>query len=171
MQFLRQNQRSLSEQSDPDYQHIIIEDVYQRGVEYANGQMAARDWSDVEGEYVLILDDDDLMADDLLVLKLKRHTYYSDNDTPPDLFMVRMDHGQWGILPAETWEGEPQKGRQGCSCVIPSRAIFLEAVKSYTPKYDGDFDFVSACYGLSENIHWLDTVATRVQQIGALTKV
>lgn len=167
MQFLRQNQRSLSEQSDPDYQHVIIEDVYQRGVEYANGQMSARDWSDVQGEYVLILDDDDLMADDELIEKLKLHTL----DDPTDLFFVKMDHGVWGILPAETWEWEPKRGRQGCSCVIPSRDLFLQAVKSYKPKYDGDYDFVKACWDLAGDMAWLDTVATRVQQVGALTKV
>lgn len=129
--------------------------------------MSARDWSDVQGEYVLILDDDDLMADEELIAKLKAQV----KEYRPDLFMVRMDHGAWGILPAETWQRIPQRGRQGCSCVIPSRAIFLEAVKAYAPKYDGDFDFVSACWGLSEDVFWLDTVATRVQQIGALTKV
>lgn len=139
-------------------------DEYQRGVEYANGQMAARDWSDVAGEYVLILDDDDLLVDNELIVKLKGYP-------PQDLFMVKMNHGPWGVLPAETWGLSPERGRQGCSCVIPSRAIFLQAVKAYTPKYDGDFDFVNACYGLSETIVWLDTIATQVQQVGALTRV
>lgn len=142
-------------------------DEYQRGVEYANGQMSVRDWSDVQGEYVMILDDDDVMADDELITKLKFNAY----DGLVDLFVVRMDHGPWGILPAETWESAPQRGKQGCSSVIPSRDLFLQAVKSYTPKYDGDFDFVKACYDLSQTPSFLDTVATRVQQIGALTKV
>lgn len=139
-------------------------DEYQRGVEFANGQMALRNWKDVEGEYVLILDDDDVLNDPDLIGKLKTFP-------APDLFMVRMHHGPWGILPAETWENAPQRGRQGCSCVIPSRALFLEAVKAYKPKYDGDFDFVAACYDRAETVVWLDTVATRVQQVGALTKV
>lgn len=137
-------------------------------MDYANGQMASRNWGDVQGAYVLILDDDDLLADDELIVKLKAAV---TADPSIELFMVKMDHGPFGVLPAETWGRYPRRGRQGCSSVITARAVFLEAVKAYQPKYDGDFDYVSACWNLAENKVWLDTVATRVQQVGALTKV
>jgi hypothetical protein len=133
--------------------------------------MARRDWADVLGHYVLILDDDDLMNDNGLIATLKTYA------TPvwkgrPNLFMVRMDHGPWGILPDDNLWGQPPKsGRQGCSSVIPSRDIFMRAVTHYQPRYNGDFDFVNACFSLSENTIWLNTVATRVQQVGALTQV
>lgn len=143
-------------------------DAYARGVDFANGQMSERNWSDVQGEYVLILDDDDLLADPELIANLK---YLCIAHDYPELFMVKMDHGPFGVLPAETWLGAPQRGRQGCSSVIACRPLFLKAVKSYKPAYDGDYDYVKACYESAKDIIWHDTVATQVQQVGALTRV
>lgn len=163
---LRKNIDSLTMQTDPDYQQLVLKDNQRRGVDWANGRMAERDWSDIEGDYVLVLDDDDLMIENSLIERMKEsHTL-----PRPDLFILRMDHGPLGILPNdENWECEPMRACQGCSSVIPSRELFKRAVKHYAPQYDGDFDFVKACYDFSEKTYWLDIVATRVQQIGAFS--
>jgi len=50
--------RSLGAQDCQDFEHAIIEDEIGRGVAWANGMMAERDWSDINGDYVYILDDD-----------------------------------------------------------------------------------------------------------------
>ncbi len=155
------NIASLANQSDPDYQHLIIVDEQERGVAWANGMMAKRDWSDVEGDYVMILDDDDCLHEEAIEL-LKEAA-----ENTPDLIIVRMDHGDRGVLPPA---GEfPVRGLIGCSAVIPRRDVFLMAVKSYTANYDGDYDYARACWDVATNVSIKDWIISEVQQIGALT--
>ena len=167
-EMLEHNQESLMAQTVQDYvQHIIIDDA-ERGVEWANGLMAARDWSVINSDYVMVLDDDDVLNDtdiiELLQNAIKQYRV--------DLLGVRMDHGPLGVLPPDDlWPGEPVRGRVGCSAVVPCRALFVEAVKAYKPQHDGDFDYVDACYSLAESVTWLDLVASKVTQIGAYSLV
>ena len=155
-------------QTSQDYQHLLICDDVCAGVEAANGAMATRDWADVQGDYVMVLDDDDVLNDtdiiELLQNAIKQYRV--------DLLGVRMDHGPLGVLPPDDlWPGEPVRGRVGCSAVVPCRALFVEAVKAYKPQHDGDFDYVDACYSLAESVTWLDLVASKVTQIGAYSLV
>ena len=159
------NKQSLREQSDQDYQHLVISDYVGVGVAYANGEMATRDWSGIEGDYVMVLDDDDILSGPDVIKRLKEALVIM----PVDLLIVRMDQGPHGILPSP---GEPiKRGRIGCSAVIPSRLLFLEAVKSYTPRYDGDYDYISACVEKSTVLYRFDFVASKVTQVGAYSEV
>lgn len=166
-EFLKENIRSLRDQSDPDYQHLIIEDPLEQGVEWANGMMSKRSWDDVRGDYVLVLDDDDVMSGSDVISRLKKTV-----ELGADLIIVRMDHGALGILPPdELWGRVLARGRVGCSSVVPSADVFLQAVKYYDAKYDSDFDFIKACERFSKQPVWLDIVATRRLQIGAFSTI
>ena len=165
---LQRNRESLMAQSVQDYVQYAIIDEDERGVEWANGIMATRDWSKINSDYVMVLDDDDvLLGSDVIELlqnAIKQHRV--------QLLGVRMDHGPLGVLPPDDlWPGEPVRGRVGCSAVVPCRALFMEAVKHYEPKHDGDYDYIAACYALAESVTWLDLVASKVTQIGAYSLV
>ena len=162
---LDRNIASLAEQTDQDYFHFIIVDGDERGVAWANGAMATRDWSDITSDYVMVLDDDDVLNGPDVIKRLKEALELM----PVDLLIVRMDQGPRGILPSP---GEPiKRGRIGCSAVIPSRLLFLEAVKSYTPKYDGDYDYISACVENAKVYTRLNLIASKVTQVGAYSEV
>lgn len=159
-ELLARNQKSLAEQVDPDYQQLVIMDEDERGVNWANGMMASRAWGDIQGDYVMVLDDDDELANPRVIHYLKAHNYGQD------LYIVRMDHGPRGILPSPG--AEIKKGGIGCSGVIPKRELFLKAVKHYRPAYDGDYDYIQACLDLAWGVTRLNYVASKVMQIGAL---
>lgn len=163
VELLDENQRSLARQYDQDYEQIVIVDEEERGVAWANGMMAERDWSEIiDGEYVMILDDDDRLAHPHVIAELKMMA------AGKDLLVVRMDHGPRGILPNPL--EDIRRARIGCSAVIPRREVFLKAVKHYEPAYDGDFDYIEACLQYARTSTRLDYIASEVMQIGAVTE-
>lgn len=161
----------------PDFQHIILPDEERRGVEWANGMMTERDWTDIKGDYVMILDDDDILNGSDVITRLQSAAvkYWKENGTHPDLFIVQMDHGPRGILPRDQFYREgglyPGRGQIGCSAVIPSRELFTQAIKDYKAAYDGDYYFVKSCLDNATAPMWLQFIASKVTQIGALTEV
>lgn len=168
---------SLRQQTTPDYQHIILPDEERRGVDWANGMMADRDWSDIKGDYVMVLDDDDILSgpDVIITLESAAVDCWLENGEHPDLFVVQMDHGPRGILPRDQFYREdglyPGRAQIGCSAVIPCRDLFIIAVKAYKSKYDGDYDYIEACLDNAIAPNWLKFIASKVTQIGALTEV
>jgi hypothetical protein len=52
---------------------------------------------------------------------------------------------------------------------VPTKEVFLEAVKAYTPKYDGDYDYIRACFKHASRVAALNLVASQVNQIGVNT--
>jgi glycosyltransferase involved in cell wall biosynthesis len=167
-ELLKMNQMSLAGQDDPDYQQIVITDAEGLGVNWANGQMAERDWSDIKGEYVMVLDDDDILNEPEVITRLKETANYM----VVDLMVMKMDHGERGVLPPDDlWGEHPQRGRIGCSAVVPSREVFLRAVQHYRAAYDGDFNYIEACFVYAQSTTWVGIVGSKVLQIGALTEV
>ena len=75
-----------------------------RGVGWSYENLAA--YADqLQGEYIWILDDDDMCTRRTLVYELEQIAQ-SDN---PDVIMVRMNHQERGILPdAQGWRSTPR---------------------------------------------------------------
>lgn len=164
-EMLHTNSDSLAAQTETDFERLLLVDGEGRGIAWSHAMLAERDWQDVGGDYVLLLDDDDVLADEGVVAKLKEGAAGR-----PDLMVVQMDHGPRGILPASEDYGKlPERGKIGVSAVVPSRELFLEAVRHFQPVYAGDYDYVKACFECAQVILWLPMIATRVTQIGART--
>lgn len=136
------------------------------GCAAANAQMAE---FTPHGAYVWLLDDDDECIDHRLVIDLQR--IVEEHHFPPAV-MVRMDHGQLGILPGDnTWRQVPQLACIGVSAIITRRDVWMAHRQAWrSARYESDFDFISAVYAThAADIVWHDTVASRVQRrsIGA----
>lgn len=160
-EMLRHNIERLRQQTSQDWRQTFIVDRVGYGVGWANAQLAS-----VEpiGDYVWVLDDDDvcivhtLVADLAGIVKLYR----------PPAIMLRMDHGPLGILPPERlWRREPQNGQIGCSAIVTRADVWLQQREAWTSgKYNSDFDFITAVHAAhADEIYWHDVVASAVQRI------
>ena len=162
---LKRNIDSLRAQTCLDFEQSLIVDPKARGVAWANGNMF-HVAQGLTGEYIWILDDDDECIDPRFVSQLKRVV----DDHSPDVIMVRMNHGIYGILPdSHTWGKEPKKAHVGCSAYVVKRDVWKRHAYIWQgADYSSDFDFIHSIFGDSDvSIYWLDVVASRVQMIGS----
>jgi hypothetical protein len=155
------NITSLAAMVDPDWSQTILVDFKGRGIGWSHQNLAAHAPL-LRGAYIWILDDDDLCTRPSLVSELKTIADQYD----PDVIMVRMDHGQLGILPGDAdWCQAPRQARIGVSAYIVKRAVWQAHAQHFGAHYAGDFDFIAAVVASGASIYWHDVVASRVQRI------
>jgi hypothetical protein len=148
---IKVNQASLAMQSDQDYEQIMLVDNQERGIAYANRLMA--DSVDrIKGEYVLILDDDDLMinAEGIATLRLA-------TKNKPVMVIFR----GWinGLIPSDDfWLQPPRMGQIGVFCYILRADIFREHSQEVgRPEYHNDYLLVKSVYERHEHdVAWKD---------------
>lgn len=152
---LAQNIDSITQQSDPDVLHTLLVDNVGLGVAAANARLAELE---PQGDYVWVLDDDDVCIYPHLVRDLKVY------DGAP-VIVVRMDHGDLGILPPdELWRQPPVEGKIGCSALITRADVWRQARHAWASgRYASDFDFATAVLTQWSPV-WLNIVASRVQR-------
>jgi glycosyltransferase involved in cell wall biosynthesis len=160
-QMLAANQASLAAQTCGDWVQTLLVDEVGRGCGWANaqlGQYAAH----LVGEYVWVLDDDDVCAEPSLVEELAAIVQLA----APDVIVMKMDHGPLGVLPdGKHWRKRPVRGRIGVSACVIRRELFQLYAWAWKEAYDGDFDFINAVFDAKPVVFWLDLIASRVQRI------
>ena len=158
-------QKSLADQTCQDFEHIIIVDEVGRGVAWANGMMAERDWSDLNGQYVYILDDDNIMLPGAIeAIKASAPDH--------DMVICRINRLKrvHRVFPEDAyWQKKPKYRHIDIGCVVLRRDLFLKAVKRFTARYEGDFDFISEAYFLAESVNWRSRLIMKLQRISAGT--
>lgn len=159
---LAANQASLDGQSDGDWEQTLLTDAVGRGVGWSYEQLATYA-PQLTGDYIWLLDDDDLCVYPDLVAELKAIAAQHD----PDVVFVRMDHGERGVLPTDKFWGRPPfQGCIGCSAYIVRRAVWQQHANAFCPgHYASDFDFIQAIWQDRPRVAWWDIVASRVQRI------
>lgn len=157
------NQKALAEQTDTDWVQTLLRDEVGRGVGASYVRLAAYA-PYLVGEYVWILDDDDMCIRPSLVAELKTIAQIDNSD----VVMVRMDHGPRGVLPrADQWGKWPECGGIGVSGYIVRRDVWQAHAHAFLPgHYAADFDFINAIFTSGASVHWHNVIASRVQVIG-----
>ena len=156
------NVASLDAQLCGEWVQTLLKDTKGIGVPAANARLAQ---FDPYGEYVLVLDDDDMLVDRRLVLDLQRIVMTCGN---PPAVIVRMDHGPLGVLPPDNlWMEEPVQGRIGASAIITQRDVWMRHRAAWAGgRYESDFDFIHSVWAEhADHIVWHDVVASKVQRI------
>jgi hypothetical protein len=162
---LADNLESLKQQTDRDWMRTLIVDDERRGVAWAVGNLRT---VEATGDYVWVLDDDDICSWPQLVDDLKRTAEEADW---PDVIMVRALHERYGLLPSDDhWEQPPVLGNIGTSCYVVRREVWNAHRAAWVERYDGDFYFVEHLWqqpGL--RWYWLNVIAAYYpqQSIGA----
>ncbi len=150
---------SLAAQTDQDFVHTLLVDDAGRGIAWATENMAAYA-PRLVGDYVFVLDDDDVLTLPTFVAGLKQIAILN----APDVIMVRMDHGAGRILPSARWGKSPRVGEIGCSAFVVRRDVWQAHAHAWLPgEYISDFKFISAVWQSRPVVYWWDVVASRVQ--------
>ena len=162
---LQRNLDSLTSQTDMDWTRRLVIDDAAHGVAWAVGNLAT---VEAQGEYVWVLDDDDVCARATLVAELKTIAYM---ERWPDVIMVRARHEKFGLLPDNgNWEQRPVLGNVGTSCYIVRGDVWNAHRQAWQARYDGDFWWIDHLWqqpGL--RWYWHDVTAAWYpqQSIGA----
>lgn len=158
---LARNIASLRAQTDPDYSQVLLVDEIGIGVPEANAVLSR---FVPMGEWVWVLDDDDMCIYDNLIADLKRVS----TETPDiDAIMVRMEHECGIILPSdEDWKtGRMKLGGVGMSAPIVRRSTWANHCHAFASgNYYADFDFIFSLFKSKPRLGWLDVVASKVQR-------
>ncbi len=104
----------------------------------------------VEGDYVLILGDDDVLADHSVVGQLYA---IAERASFPDVIIVSTEKAEHGRLPYDA-EGPPICGRIDLGCVVTRRDVWLQHVGDYGAIYEGDFRHLDAMWQAGRQFHY-----------------
>ena len=157
---------SIQQQTDPDYENVIIVDPVGVGVAAANGfffQHRRR----VHGQYIYLIDDDDVVVEPTLVATVKEIA--AEHDWP-DMIMFRVQHAN-GILPdARVWGKKPIGGAIGGSAYVVRADVWQRHIIRFGERgiYAGDFDFIQTLFERGYRAFWCDAIiaAAPVQHQG-----
>jgi len=159
-QMLRRNQAALDAQTCDDWEQLLLVDAVGRGVGWANAQFAAHA-DDVSGDYVLMLDDDDMLARSDAIETLKDAAKGS-----PELIVFRADHKQNGILPtAEVWGQEPKATHISGQDFITRADVWRAHIAHFAQTSMGDIAFLRALWPNVADVVWLDELLVEVQRV------
>ena len=155
---------SISRQDDPDFENVIIVDEAGIGVVAANALYnKPENKSRVHGNYVHLIDDDDVICSTDFVSVVKRIAAEHN----PDVIIVRVKHPNGSVLPdAPVWMKKPIGGHIGGSSVVVRRDVWLQHIHAFGDGkiYGGDLDFVTELFNPRHNlrIYWCNRIMVEV---------
>lgn len=158
---LAANQASLRAQTDGDYIQTLLVDDVGRGIAWSHENMGAYA-PQLTGEFVWILDDDDLCICPTFVADTKAiaRRYL------PDVIMVKMRHFGGRVLPDARWGKAPVFGEIGVSAFVVRRHVWQWHAHAFKPGwYGSDFSFIDSIWRANRwTFFWHDCIASRVQR-------
>lgn len=149
---------SVAAQTEP-VQHLIVRDEI--GIGVAGMFAAIADHAEgVAGDYVMVLSDDNVLADPWFAAELRARSVAMG--APP----VIVFKGQCGpSLQPLVWGREPEITRIDLSCFAVRRQLWLDSTDLWGHRYEGDFDFIHALWQQGHRFDWFDRLAFRALQI------
>ena len=147
---------SIEKQTDKDFQHVILYDEEGLGIPYAN-QMFSNNRHLMTGEYVFILDDDDVLIVDNFVEDMKQVA--KEHGDPGIIFIRMLINGS--LYPSkEVWEKDKMIANHvGSSCSVVLNKLWQENIEYFvTTETPGDFNFIDAVFSRNPTVYWQDKV-------------
>jgi len=140
-------------------QHLIVPDEVGLGIDgmYAD---IINHVDEVNGEYVFMLSDDDMLCNDKFVSNLLDFT--KDNEKPEVIIIKAIKEGR--TLPS-IWNAKPQCGHIDLSCFVVRSDIWKANADKWGKRYEGDFDFINSLWEQGYQFNWMDVVAVKAQRI------
>ena len=163
---LQQCKRSIAGQADQDLEHLVLRDTV--GVGVAEAQRLLLN-ADPRSEYVMILDDDNLLASPWFVSDLKACSAAYD----PDVIVFKMNNAEFGILPdAYAWQQKPVHGHVDGQNVAVKLHVWDKCIWSIAtdgegggPVYHSDFIYIQEVWAYTQRIHWMDKIQVVVSRV------
>jgi len=148
---------SIANQTDDDYENVLIVDSKGIGVVAANGAFYSHRHR-VHGEWVYMLDDDDFLLDVNFISEVKNAARQHN----PDVIIVKVDHFGKVLPEPEFWQRPPVEGHIGGSGIVVKRDIWNKFIHVFGQAYIGDYFFIRKLFENGCNFYWLDMVVTKV---------
>jgi len=143
---------SLKAQTDQDFEHIIIRDDI--GIGIAETYRRLRN-QDVNGEYVWVLDDDNVVVEPTFIRQLKMQADFG--------YLILEGMVSDRVLPDTD---EPQLAHIDMMNIVVCRVVWEDHKKDFGARYEGDWDFI---YAVTSNGLWggkkLPGVMAKTQKI------
>lgn len=153
---LKRCEDTVRAQTFRDVEHLILYDLKGVGVGQAQKMLHT---ASPRGEYVLVLDDDDFLSDDTALECLHRQL----SETLPDAAVVRVQHGQLGIMPWR-WGEMPECGQITVSNLVVSNGAWYLTRGNFGTHYAGDFDWIASVFAYYKPL-WLNVDLVTVKRM------
>lgn len=160
---LERNIESIKSQTDGDVQHILLHPTIEENDVIKVGSLIHGAMNLIDGRYVLLLDDDDILAKPEFVEKLK--TVVGADEAEMVIFRGTLGHE---ICPKDGyWKSRKIIiGEISGSCVVVRKDLFDKTSHEWMrPVYESDFYYIKAAFDLSKNTVWWDYVGYETQGI------
>jgi len=154
--------KSVLAQKDPDFDHIIIKDMVGVGFARTNGYFYEhRDL--VHGQYVFMLDDDNILITDDFVSDMKKIARENDN---PGLIFVKMWINDCYYPTNVDWKASKLTiNHIDTACVVVRHDLWNAHIKNFLQRKAGDFFFIESVYNSKPTVFWQDKFYTRTMKV------
>ena len=159
---------SVASQSCEDYNHLLYHnDPTAKGYGINKADLSMRDAGPLNGEYIMVLDDDDKLVDTEFVKDFRTavNKFKLSGLATPDIVIFKGIIGGHGVLPsAAMWKRHPAVGHIGSFCFAVKREIWDEYIKFWGIAC-GDGVFIAKCCASTGSVLWLDRLVATTQRI------
>lgn len=160
---IEENKKSIEKQLDNDYEHMIIEDEIGIGVPLANG-LLWRNKDRIKGDYVIILDDDNIFETDDFISDMK---VIAAEHNPDVIFIKKIANDI--VFPRESsWNtGNIAIAEIDTSCFVIKNSLWQRYISYFfNGGLCGDFTFISKIMEEPEiKVFWQDKIYTKALRI------
>lgn len=157
--YLAQNQASVWAQTCQDVEQVVVVDEVGIGIEGMYEEIPGH--ADlIRGDYVYILQDDDVLADGQVVADLREFVVANKR---PEVVMVR-NLKRGNIYPA--WRQEPICGLVDLGSYVIRGDVFHKNAHRFGRRYAGDYDFIRALWDDGYDFAWCDRLFAAAQALG-----
>jgi glycosyltransferase involved in cell wall biosynthesis len=159
----KQHLASVEMQKDRDFEHIVLKDNVGIGVAKAN-QLFFQNKDRVNGDYVFMLDDDDIFITDDFVSDMK---YIAMNTNYPGIIFIRMQINE-DIVPTEKiWNtNRLLKCHIGTSCFIMRSDLWKENIQHFASiPTTGDFHFINTVFSKNPKVFWQNKLYSKTLRV------
>lgn len=131
-------------------QHLIIPDEVGIGID---GMFAAiaDNTARLRGDYVYILQDDDVLAGPGVVEALRD---FAQSHGRPEVVIIK--NRKWGRTYPRIWQARPGLAQIDLGNYAVRRDIFTAHAGDFGRRYEGDFDFIDAIWRAGREFTWCD---------------
>lgn len=152
---------SVEMQKDQDFDHVIIKDMVGVGSAKANLLFCANK-DRVRGQYVFMLDDDDIFISDEFVGDMKRIVM----EHSPEMIFVRMLINDELYPTPMVWE-KPRlyQNHIGTSNVVLRNDLWQKYIGLFTDLQVGDFVFINSVFLSRPKIFWQDKLYSKTTRV------
>jgi hypothetical protein len=151
--YYKQHIQSLLSQSCKRFHHIALCDLKGKGVPFAN-KMLYTEMKRITGNYVFILDDDNILNNNSFVADIKEIV----EEHAPDVIMIKGIRNN-KVYPTDTvWKNKPQFAHIDMANFIVTKEVYQRHAQKFCINRGADYNFIADVFKQKYKIFWQDKI-------------